>query len=395
MSEPQTIAINGRHYDALTGKVIKSSDSNSDAKNRLHNSSKKAKSIDGFIRAVPHDKSSIKSTKLNLSTRLNRSTHSIAPNAKRVTEHSKTLMRNAVTKPRIKKHAKPKTHQITHQIQQPKAARQRVEHLINRGLVAANPAKVKITERANAIKKSELIGKFSELATPANPPITPDPTTIQTTANSEVHLKNLEQLAKIETDPESEDEFTQAALNISDSHHSSAIKEKRFYEKIADKLNISVLTLAIASACLLVIVVGIVLLSLFMPQIDIYLANNKTGIHGVLPSYKPSGFSIKKISYTTSASGSGSITISYQSNSDTRSYKISEVASTWDNQALLQSVVTPDVGSNFKSFSSNGRLIYDYNGNNTAVWIGPNVYFNLTNNANLTPNQILQIANST
>lgn len=372
LSDPQTISLHGHSYDALSGKPIKEEN---DSKTKPAHHHNHVKVVDGFFRSTK------KSSAKNLAEKNRKlSHHKIAPHIGRATEHSKTLMRTGVKKPLAAK-------VVTKQ----KLAKNHINYFVSKSVAATAPARNEVAERAKAIKHSEFVGKFSELAKPANP-ITPDPETIQTTANSEVHLKNLEHLSQIESNPDIDDAFTQAALNISSSHITKSAKKMRFYDRMAESLKITVRTLIVISVALVVLIVAGVTLYIFMPNLSMYIADSKTGVHGILPEYTPSGFSVKNIKYIT-GNPTGSITLSYKSNSDSRSYNITEHATSWDNQSLINGVIEPLAGSNFTSNQVGGISVF--NTGKSDFWISSNVYYILNNQANLTQNQINQIVTST
>ncbi len=369
MSDTHTISLNGHKYDPLTGKPVKIDNEPKHPHNK--------KIVDGFFNTGAKSKHHLKSpTSKDLSTTKAHHPHSVAPHITRVTQRSKTLMRTAVNKPAVTKIK-----------EQPKIAKRKIDHAVSRGVEASAPVRASMLDRANAIKQSEFVGKFNELTTPANP-ISPDPTSIQTTANSEVHLKNLDQLSQIESNPTKNDIFTEAALKLADSNVPTAPRKEHFYDPIAVKLHISVKTLLIISIILFVIILGLITTYIFSSDISIYLANSKTGIHGTLPGYKPAGFGLKSID-SAGTGANGYINLKYTSNSDSRAYSIGEQYTTWDNQALISSVITPQAGTQYTTSEYGGRTVYTYG--KYTVWVSGGVYYNLLNNAGLTSNQISQI----
>ena len=123
-----------------------------------------------------------------------------------------------------------------------------------------------------------------------------------------------------------------------------------------------------------------------------FIADSKTNIHGILPTYIPSGYSLSKVTYTT-GKASGTISLHYQGSKPTNNFTIEEQATTWDSKALVGAVVQPYVGNDFKTYQVSGRSVFYYN--NTVVWIDAGIYYTLNNHADLTPKQINQIVNTT
>ena len=386
MSSTQTIFLNGRRYDALTGKLL------GDIDDRLvlrQSPSLKLqgikhphhmKTVDGFIKGVSAKKHSNQQTShQKLSTAKKLTDHKVAPHANRITERSKTLMRDAVKKPDFTK-VKAQQH----------AAKTHFNRAVVRSMAASAPARSTVVAHAKAIKNSEFAAKINELTTPANP-IIPNPQVIQTTVNSEVHLKNLDQLAKIDNGLDLESIFSEASLKLSDSHQPITRKEIRFYDVIADKLRISVKLLFILSVFLFVLIFGGLSSVIFSNNINIYWADSQTGIHAILPTYTPTGYQVQSIKYAT-GKPTGTVDITF-SNKGSGFYSVDEQTTTWDSQALVDKVVIPAVGNSFKTYQIGGRSVYIYE--QTAVWVDAGIYYILSNNAHITNNQITQIVNTT
>lgn len=388
MANPQTILLNGKEYDALTGKLINDPDKHPSKTIYVDTAKqpkgKSVKVIDGFIR---QQKSKVLARPLIKKTDekpKTKSPHRVAPHAKRITQHSKTLMRNVVKKPEARKiQPTPKVRVHPHY----------KVRLANFSTTGAASAKQSIVSKAESIKKSNLVTKFGELTTPAKE-IKPNPDQLQTTVNSEVHLKKLDVLTKAESNTKGDqDVFAEAALRVADSHQQITRKKTRFYEKIAKKLNISNRLFIIISVVLAVIILTGAVTYFFSNNIEMYIADERTGMSGVIPGYAPSGFNLKKITYT--AAGSNSVIIlKYHSNSDSRLYDLSEQVSNWDSQSLLNEIVIPAAGtSNYTTLEVGGRTVYMYG--EYAVWVSGGIYYNLHNKAGLTSDQIQLIANST
>lgn len=387
MSNAQTIFLNGRRYDALTGKLLQDDQNEHASSNRtsvsyMTQQPGSQRSVEGFMQAGFYHKPGSKLPKqVKLSTAKKTVHHNIAPHLNRLNERSKTLMRDAVKHPGVLK--------IKGSSQ---TAGKYVNQTMLKSMAATAPAKTAVVNRARAIRRSDFVNRASQYTKPAKP-VLPDPDTIQTTANSEVHLKNLDQLAQIESNPATDKIFSEAALKLIDSHQPVPLKEVRFYEKLADKLRLSVKSLFILCMFFLVVVFGSVSSYIFFNNLAMYVADNRTNIHGLLPTYKPLGFSLQSIGYAT-GSPTGSIKLSYVSNKNQSStYVLQEQASTWDNQELIDSVVQPAVGVNFKTYQVGGRSLFIYD--DSAVWVTGGIYYFLVDSAGLSTSQVAPIANST
>lgn len=380
MSDPHTLTLNGNKYDALSGKEIKI-DSKSGNKPKANSPKNKRPTqfVDGFFGTKAGGKQiGKKPMLLSLVSKDDSSGHGIAPHANRITEHSKTLMRNVVNKPSAERLK-----------QQSLTTKKYLDRAVTRGIKATAPARASVIEHANNIKKSEFVNKFSEMTAPANV-VAPNPDTIQTSVNSEIHLKNLEHLSQIEAGP-IEAARIDAPEEIEPKPTSKTLNPNS-YNRVAQKLRMSTRALTIAIIMLVVAIAALIILYIFSSDIRMYAADNRTGIQGTLPNYTPNGYKLKSIIYQAIGANS-SIVISYKANSGSGSYRIAEQYSSWDNQALLSTVVVPDSNGLYTTFDIAGRSVYIYK--NSAAWIGTNVYYNLsTNNAQLTPTQISKIVSS-
>jgi hypothetical protein len=385
LSNTQTIFLNGRSYDALTGKLLDDNpvDSTSSHSQNLKLKALKKPShhrpVDGLM---GHNYKALlqASTHKGLSAAKKHLDHHVAPHLNRLTEHSKTLMRpvNDANLAKLKA--------------QQRSAKAHLNHVISKGAASIEPAKTAVLNQARALRDSDFVGKLNELTTPAHP-IQPKANMIQTTANSEIHLRRLDQLNELESNPELDKIFNEASLKLSDSHQPTNRRELRFYQVIADKLGISDKLLFIFSIVLFLIIAGSVVSYIFSDNIAIYIADNRTGIHGLLPTFKPDGFELHSINYATS-SPTGSVSLSYGlKKTPTASYQIKEQASSWSSQELATSVVQPIVGNSYQTYHIGGRSVFIYG--QTAVWLDSGIYYNLTNHAGLTNSQINQIASST
>jgi len=387
LSSTQTISLNGRRYDALTGRLLGDIE---DRSHQINTSSTKIqsirhprniKSVDGFSNAASTKNHNAKSTiHHKLSTAKKTTEHHIAPHINRVTQHSKTLMRDAVKKPELvtlKAHSE--------------VAKTKINRAVARGVAASAPTRQAVRTHAQAFRNSEFVAKVNELTVPANP-IVPNPEVIQTTANSEVHLKNIDHLASIDAGLDLESIFHEASLKLTDSHAPISKKEIRFYDALAEKFHISVRVLFISSIALFLIICGFLINTIFANNINIYLADTNTGIQGILPTYAPKGYGVQRISYAR-GKPTGTVDIVFSNSQSGQYYTLDEEATTWDSSALASRVVIPTVSNNFKTYQVGGRTVYVFN--QEAVWVDAGIYYILQNKANLNNTQITQIVSTT
>ena len=122
-----------------------------------------------------------------------------------------------------------------------------------------------------------------------------------------------------------------------------------------------------------------------IPNISLRIAANRAGFSATMPAYKPAGYSLTgPVAYTA-----GEIQLKYDDAST--SYTLTQRQSTWDAQALLQNYVEKQ-SPNYMTYQDEGLTIYIYNGD--AAWVNGGVFYSVDGNANLSSDQILNIATS-
>jgi hypothetical protein len=160
------------------------------------------------------------------------------------------------------------------------------------------------------------------------------------------------------------------------------------HHRVASRLHVSPKSVVMGSSALaLLIVTGFVSYQQ-IPSLALRVAATRAGVHAQLPSYQPSGFSLKgPIAYTP-----GEVSLNYKSNSDSRNFKVIQRTSAWNSEALLNNFVTSKQQS-YQTYQANGRTIYIYDGNN-ATWVDGGVWYQVEGKADLSSDQLLRIANS-
>ncbi|HEX7963633.1 MAG TPA: hypothetical protein VF466_03505 [Candidatus Saccharimonadales bacterium] len=123
-----------------------------------------------------------------------------------------------------------------------------------------------------------------------------------------------------------------------------------------------------------------------MPNIQLHIASVEAGFHASMPSYKPTGYALQ-----------GGIqhrggTISMRFSSGDSSYQITQQSSNWDSQALLDNTLA--LSGPHQTVERAGRTIYVYGNGSNASWVTGNVRFDITGNASLDTDQLADIAAS-
>ncbi|GAC1392323.1 MAG: hypothetical protein NVSMB46_07910 [Candidatus Saccharimonadales bacterium] len=348
------IELNGKKYDALTGKII---DKATIIKPKpLPNTTKSVMgaNIDGFKRT---HKASI-------------TQHTPATTVHSSAQHSKTLMRFAVKKPVVLKQDNKHT---------PQSFTASNNHAVSVHENISNPHfDPKRASRAELVNKSEAISRFGNketdipaiIAVKPHPPLTHS---IQNTEKKQPHT--------------TEDPF-QKAMDAAQGHTFKPLKQKK-HHVVASKLRIHPKLLNIGAACLAFIVIGGFFAYQNMPNLAVHLAAQRAGVNAKMPGYQPAGYSVNG----PIQAKPGQIVISFHSNAtDSRGFSITQSTSSWNSEALLENFVATN-NKQYQTYQDNGKTIYIYDGGN-ATWVDAGVWYKVEGTNALNSDQLLRIANS-
>lgn len=340
MGKQHIIELNGKRYDAVTGQIISSTPTpQHPAKTAISNVKKV--SIDGFARAVRP-----------------LTNNNIAMSGRKV-EKSKTLMRKTVKKPEPVK---------------PNSA------------VKQNPSIQKSTQavsehklaKAKAVPKSSLIKRFSDMS--------PMPSHKSTATTQPVKTSRMQTVATattIHADP------VAVGLANANSHEQPQAKKPRRHVRVAKRLKISPKVLSASSLALTVLLIGGFFAYQNVPNLNMRVASARAGVQGTLPGYQPAGFSLNGgVSYKP-----GQITIGYKSNSDDRTFKISQNVSAWNSETLVENYEPLKDSSAYQTVPNKGKTVYIYDGSN-ATWVDGGIWYRIEGNSRLNSDQLLNLANS-
>lgn len=125
-----------------------------------------------------------------------------------------------------------------------------------------------------------------------------------------------------------------------------------------------------------------------IPNMALRVAAQRAGFNASLPGYSPSGFSFGgPVSYSD-----GIVELEYSSNSDDRNYKLIQRESSWDSQSLLDNFVL-NTTSDYLTFQERGLTVYIYDSSN-ATWVDGGIWYTVEGNSLLSSEQLLKIAGS-
>lgn len=329
-----TIDINGKIYDARTGRHIGSID---DIDELIGNEMAARKPAVRAHTSHPRKK---------------RAHQPLAAN--RHPERSKTLMRPAVKKPVVKDDG-PLKHQQPHRVSLGAPAKARV----NRAKTTAKSPKIRrFNHNVHHHAVSKVPKKLAPLPVkePAHKPASPTPA---------------------QNDWPVVDQFERAVQSAS-SH----------LEEFVDEAGSSKRNRRFAFATLTLVVLALVGFGAYqaMPIVKVKLAGNKAGFSPSVPSYSPSGYGL-----ADPAAESGEITLPYKSRTDDKGFNITQAPSQWNSQSLVNNFLEPS-GKQYQTVRSNGKTIYTYDKAN-ATWVDGGIWFKVESNADLSNEQLIKIAN--
>lgn len=356
------IELNGKRYDAITGKQL-SSDVSKPIKKKTSSStiSDPSKHLDGFSRRTR--------------------THTVVAGAKKIhkaTDKSHTLMRTAVKRPATKKiHAKA-------------VASSSVEHysLSNVNAKISNRIKPERILRASTIAQNNLISKFgrptSTIKTAALP-VKAEPKRTHIT-HTRLADNSHDQPSKIQAESFN-DPFQQALEKASTFVPLKAVKTTRRH-KLAHRLNVSPKVLNAAGIVVVSLAIGGFFAYQNIPEITMKFAAARAGLNASIPAYHPSGFSLAgPVEYHP-----GQVILNYKSNSDERVFNVTQKASSWNSETLLENFISV-ANKQYQTVQANGRTIFIYDGNK-ATWVDGGIWYSIEGKADLNSDQLLRIATS-
>lgn len=144
----------------------------------------------------------------------------------------------------------------------------------------------------------------------------------------------------------------------------------------------------IITAVFVVLIVGAYLTYVNIPSISVGFAASQAGINATYPQYKPDGYRLSQpVTFSE-----GTVTLQFESNTDTSEYSVIQTRSSWDSSAVLTNVVKKTAGDNYVTTQESGLTIYSYEKN--ATWVNAGILYTIESNAPLSGEQIRRIATS-
>lgn len=369
----RTIELNGKLYDAHSGRIINDTVTAAFA---AHSAQKTAikpptqgTAVDGFVKrphantqptASGHTYIAVTATKI-------RPTHArTAPvPAPKKLQRSQTLMRPAVKKPgAIAKHDTQDTPRLKKEnsARHFRAAQVSKSYLIQRFNLNSQPT----------IVKKQAVMPVAAPVSAATQQITQQVAHLAT--STEAHVKQSVDII--------EESLRNASAHL-EKFEDNVLKSS-FWERFGFKHkagNIASLSVA-----------GLLLMGFFAyqnaPNIEMRLAAASSGVSAHMPGYHPAGYSVER----DVQAEPGRVTLSFRSNTDNKNFTVTQQASNWSSDALLNNHVLANK-KQYQTHLNEGRTVFIYD-NTSATWVNGGVWYKIEGNASLTNDQLLRIANS-
>jgi hypothetical protein len=373
-----TIKINGHNYNAKTGELLAATQKSAPIRSTARN-------IDGIV----HTASTKSATPLAKPRMPARSTLVAISNkpimdmarapAKHHKPHSpqlaKTLMRRSVAKPHpsLKRGLT-----VQHDLSIATKPLASIAHKPSIQLV--DPTRLK---NASSVAKHALVSKYAKSTSVQATSAHPNSVQAHQLEIAKVHASE-HNIQKTLATHQPKLTMFEKALAEATSHQQPPYKPTKHATK---KSLLSPRLRSFATAGLAVLVLGGFLAYQNATNVTLKLASNKAGFSATLPNYRPSGFSVGKFTYNT-----GSVAVNFKSNSDERSFAITQKASNWDSETLKSNFVASNTsGRGYQEIHEAGRTVYLY-GQNNATWVDNGVWYQVQSGGSLSDKQLLDIA---
>lgn len=343
-----TIELNGKLYDARTGKIISTPKTTGQV-------------VDGFVRRPNVQQPKPVATKVKPAVTRTKPQH-VATKL----EKSKTLMRPAVKKP------------------QPVVAK--AQHHSEKHAITKKVDPTRVT-RAAATERSSLINRFNSSTTSHR--------VIKKEAALEVippsHHAITDRVAHLATATEAQvkhsvDMIEESLRNA--SAHLETFEDKALKGSFLQRVGFKNKAANLASLSF----AGLLLVGFFAYQnttnIEMRVAAARSGVAAGMPGYSPSGFSPARNVATTP----GKVSLTYNSNTSDKKFTITQQASNWSSDSLLSNHVLASKAP-FQTYQNEGKTVYIFD-NSNATWVNGGVWYKIDGNASLTSDQLLRIASS-
>jgi len=146
--------------------------------------------------------------------------------------------------------------------------------------------------------------------------------------------------------------------------------------------------LSLVTASFAVMVLGGYFTYLNMPALSVRVAAAQADVAASFPDYNPDGYRFNgPVAYAP-----GQVAIDFVANGGTSKYTVTEQKSTWDSQAVYDNIVAKASDDSYVTNSQQGLTIYTFTGE--AAWVNKGILYTISGDAPLSNEQLLRIAGS-
>lgn len=144
----------------------------------------------------------------------------------------------------------------------------------------------------------------------------------------------------------------------------------------------------IATVSFAIFVLGGYFTYLNMPGLSVRVAASQADVAANYPDYHPDGYSFSG----PVAFAQGQVAIDFHANGGNGKYTITQQKSGWDSQAVYDNVVAKVADDSYVTNSQQGLTIYTFKGD--AAWVNKGILYTISGDAPLSNEQLLRIAGS-
>ncbi len=339
-----TIILNGKKYDAVTGKLLGPAHLSNASKDTLKPVEKSLP-----IETAESSQKTIKSPVVTKSIN----------HASGRTMKSATLMR--------------------HQLKKPSTATNDIQHSIS----VSTHRRVN-QDRETLLTRSAKVNKFNDFKSSTTKPQKP---VTNITSSIPSAPPPISQSSTHTRTPSLKQNIFLSAIENADSHNQPKISHKSRSNR-SQKASRNKKLVNLTSFAVSLLILGGFFAYQNVPNMSLKLASKNSGIVAKAPGYIPSGFSMdRSVAYVP-----GQVTLTFKSNTDDRSFQLTQKASSWNSEDLKSNFLASNF-DNVQQLESNGNTIYLYDDNN-ATWVDGGVWYNLESSADLSSSQLLSFTKS-
>jgi len=349
--QPAIIELNGQKYDAITGNRVTSAPT-ATSQPRMVDVIAPTRSIERH-KTPSHD-------------------------VHKKTDHSHTLMRHAVKKPsassdvvhhEVVHHEKPEPVPIHHS-HEPKHNH---SHTVSKSPHISRFGDTKPSPYVSQMKSLDVSPKQLDVvsAPKHHEPIHHTAVEHKTTSAEELISKSLQ------------------SVKVPEKH--STRTRVKLRHRAAKRLNVSNKVINFAAGTAAVLLIGGFFAYQNVPNLAVRYAGLKAGVSATLPGYHPTAFTVSNnVKYSP-----GQVAVQYSSNTDDRSYTVTQKRTDWTNSEL-ESFMKTQSGKAPQSYESGQQTIYIQNEGDkiTAATVEGGVLKNVAGNASLNTDQVIKIVSS-